>query len=25
LPQSTFPATCPWSIEQVMDADFWLG
>jgi hypothetical protein len=23
LPQSTFPATCPWSIEQVMDADFW--
>jgi hypothetical protein len=23
LRQSTFPAACPWSIEQVLDADFW--
>ncbi|GAA0587407.1 DUF29 domain-containing protein [Caenispirillum bisanense] len=23
LPESAFPATCPWSFEQVMDAEFW--
>jgi len=23
LPESTFPATCPWPFEQMMDADFW--
>ncbi len=25
LPESAFPATCPWSFEQVMDAEFWPG
>ncbi len=23
LPESTFPAVCPWSFEQMMDVDFW--
>jgi hypothetical protein len=23
LPLSTFPATCPWTLEQVLDDDFW--
>jgi hypothetical protein len=23
LPQATFPEACPWTIEQVLDADFW--
>ena len=23
LPRSTFPAECPWSFMQIMDADFW--
>jgi len=23
LPLATFPATCPWTPEQVLDADFW--
>lgn len=23
LPLSTFPETCPWTVEQVLDADFW--
>lgn len=23
LPLATFPATCPWTIEQVVDAAFW--
>jgi hypothetical protein len=23
LPKSTFPPTCPWSFEQMMDAEFW--
>ena len=23
LPLATFPATCPWTLEQVLDADFW--
>jgi len=23
LPLSTFPATCQWTAEQVLDADFW--
>ena len=23
LPRSTFPVTCPWSFEQMMDDDFW--
>jgi Domain of unknown function DUF29 len=23
LPLATFPETCPWSIEQVLDEDFW--
>jgi len=23
LAQSTFPAQCPWTFEQAMDADFW--
>jgi hypothetical protein len=23
LPPATFPATCPWTIAQVLDADFW--
>ena len=25
LPKATFPATCPWSFEQVMDENFWPG
>jgi Domain of unknown function DUF29 len=25
LPRSTFPAECPWSFDQIMDADFWPG
>jgi hypothetical protein len=25
LLESTFPATCPWSMEQLMDLDFWPG
>jgi hypothetical protein len=23
LPLATFPETCPWTIEQVLDEDFW--
>jgi Domain of unknown function DUF29 len=23
LPPATFPETCPWTVEQVLDADFW--
>jgi uncharacterized protein DUF29 len=23
LPLATFPAVCPWTVEQVLDADFW--
>lgn len=23
LPRSTFPAECPWSVEQIMAQDFW--
>lgn len=23
LPLQTFPATCPWTLEQVLDDDFW--
>lgn len=23
LPKESFPATCPWTFEQIMDADFW--
>jgi hypothetical protein len=23
LPESTFPATCPWSFDQIMDEEFW--
>ena len=23
LPLATFPETCPWPVEQVLDADFW--
>src|SRR5206468_3099016 len=23
LPLATFPETCPWTPEQVLDADFW--
>jgi hypothetical protein len=23
LPRSTFPEECPFSLEQVLDADFW--
>jgi hypothetical protein len=23
LPGSTFPADCPWTVEQVLDAGFW--
>lgn len=23
LPESTFPKACPWTFEQMMDADFW--
>ena len=25
LPLTTFPATCPWAGEQVLDEDFWPG
>lgn len=25
LPKATFPASCPWSVEQVLDFDFWPG
>jgi hypothetical protein len=25
LPPSTFPTTCPWTPEQVLDPDFWPG
>jgi hypothetical protein len=25
LPLSTFPDTCPWTPEQVLDATFWPG
>ena len=25
LPRDTFPATCPWTPEQVLDPDFWPG
>jgi hypothetical protein len=23
LPEATFPTTCPWSFDQMMDPDFW--
>lgn len=23
LPSSTFPASCPWPFEQIMDLEFW--
>lgn len=23
LPKATFPADCPWTLEQVLDPDFW--
>jgi hypothetical protein len=23
LPETTFPQSCPWSYEQIMDPDFW--
>src|SRR5215470_14326936 len=23
LPLATFPETCPWTLEQILDADFW--
>jgi hypothetical protein len=23
LPLATFPEVCPWSVAQVLDADFW--
>jgi uncharacterized protein DUF29 len=23
LPLATFPDTCPWTVEPVLDADFW--
>jgi hypothetical protein len=23
LPLVTFPATCPWALQEVLDADFW--
>jgi hypothetical protein len=23
LPKATFPATCPWSLEQILDHGFW--
>jgi len=25
LPGSTFPADCPWAVEQVLDSGFWPG
>jgi Domain of unknown function DUF29 len=25
LPLPTFPAACPWKLEEVLDADFWPG
>ena len=25
LPEATFPPACPWSFEQIIDADFWPG
>jgi hypothetical protein len=25
LPETRFPVTCPWTIEQIMDPDFWPG
>jgi hypothetical protein len=25
LPERTFPAECPWSFDQIMDAAFWPG
>ena len=23
LPLATFPEDCPWTVEQMLDADFW--
>ena len=23
FPVATFPATCPWTVEQTLDEDFW--
>ncbi|WP_366918418.1 MULTISPECIES: DUF29 family protein [Acetobacteraceae] len=23
FPEGTFPNTCPWSFDQMMDEDFW--
>ena len=25
LPLTTFPASCPWKLEEVLDTDFWPG
>lgn len=25
LAKPTFPATCPWSVEQILDENFWPG
>jgi hypothetical protein len=25
LPDKTFPLTCPWTVEQVLDEGFWPG
>nr|WP_294502418.1 DUF29 domain-containing protein [uncultured Rhodopila sp.] len=25
LPRKTFPVSCPWTFEQIMDEDFWPG
>jgi len=25
LPGATFPATCPWTVQEVMDGGFWPG
>ena len=25
LPLATFPLTCPWTLKEVLDADFWPG
>ena len=25
LPKTTFPASCPWSFEQIVNEDFWPG
>jgi hypothetical protein len=25
LPEETFPSTCPWTVEQLLDEEFWPG